>query len=34
MRVLEMFGKGDHAGVIDGMPEYRKAARRGTSGTT
>ena len=27
-------GKGDHAGVIDWMPEYRKAAPRGTSGTT
>jgi 3,4-dihydroxyphenylacetate 2,3-dioxygenase len=25
MKVLELFDRADHAGVIDGMPEYRKA---------
>lgn len=33
-RVLQMMESGDHAGVIDWMPEYRKAVPRGTSGTT
>ena len=32
MGVLEKFGKGDHAGVIDGMPEYRKAYPEGHFG--
>ena len=32
MRVLEKFGEGDHAGVIDGMPEYRKAYPEGHFG--
>ena len=34
MGVLDKFGKGDHAGVIDGMPEYRKAYPEGHSATT
>src|SRR4029078_2474789 len=29
---VEKFGKGDHAGVIDGMPEYRKAYPEGHFG--
>ena len=32
MRVLERFEKGDHAAVIDGMPEYRKAYPEGHFG--
>ena len=32
MGVLERFAKGDHAGVIDGMPEYRKAYPEGHFG--
>jgi 3,4-dihydroxyphenylacetate 2,3-dioxygenase len=32
MKVLELFGKGDHAAVIDGMPEYRKAYPEGHFG--
>ncbi|HEX5949456.1 MAG TPA: catechol 1,2-dioxygenase [Actinomycetota bacterium] len=32
MNVLEMFERGDHAGVIDGMPEYRKAHPEGKFG--
>jgi 3,4-dihydroxyphenylacetate 2,3-dioxygenase len=32
MGVLEKFAKGDHAGVIDGMPEYRKAYPEGHFG--
>ncbi len=32
MRVLEMFERGDHAGVIDGMPEYRTAHPEGKFG--
>lgn len=32
MRVLDLFGKGDHAAVIDGMPEYRKAYPEGHFG--
>jgi len=32
MEVLELFGKGDHAAVIDGMPEYRKAYPEGHFG--
>ena len=32
MKVLGMLGKGDHAGVIDGMPEYRKAYPEGHFG--
>jgi 3,4-dihydroxyphenylacetate 2,3-dioxygenase len=31
-RVLRMLETGDHAGVIDGMPEYRKAAPEGHFG--
>jgi len=31
-RVLRMLEAGDHAGVIDGMPEYRKAAPEGHFG--
>ena len=31
-RVLRMFEQGDHAGVIDAMPEYRKAAPEGHFG--
>ena len=31
-KVLGMFEKGDHAGVIDGMPEYRKAYPEGHFG--
>jgi 3,4-dihydroxyphenylacetate 2,3-dioxygenase len=32
MQVVERFQKGDHAGVIDGMPEYRKAYPEGHFG--
>jgi len=32
MEVLAKFEKGDHAGVIDGMPEYRKAYPEGHFG--
>jgi hypothetical protein len=32
MRVLEKLERGDHAGVIDGMPEYRKAHPEGRFG--
>lgn len=32
MRVLEMMRKGEHASVIDGMPEYRKAYPEGHFG--
>jgi 3,4-dihydroxyphenylacetate 2,3-dioxygenase len=32
MKVLDMMQKGDHAGVIDGMPEYRKAYPEGHFG--
>lgn len=32
MKVLDMMHKGDHAGVIDGMPEYRKAYPEGHFG--
>jgi 3,4-dihydroxyphenylacetate 2,3-dioxygenase len=32
MGVLERFAKGDHAGVIDGMPEYRRAYPEGHFG--
>ena len=32
MRVLEMMRKGEHAGVVDGMPEYRKAYPEGHFG--
>jgi 3,4-dihydroxyphenylacetate 2,3-dioxygenase len=32
MKVLKMFERGDHAGVIDGMPEYRKAHPEGKFG--
>ena len=32
MEVLDKFEKGDHAGVIDGMPEYRKAYPEGHFG--
>lgn len=31
-RVLQMMGEGDHAGIIEGMPEYRKAAPEGHFG--
>src|SRR5512134_1329946 len=32
MKVLELFGRGDHAAVIDGMPEYKKAYPEGHFG--
>ncbi|HEU4355605.1 MAG TPA: catechol 1,2-dioxygenase [Actinomycetota bacterium] len=32
MKVLEMFERGDHAGVIEGMPEYRTAHPEGKFG--
>jgi len=32
MKVLDMMQKGDHAGVIEGMPEYRKAYPEGHFG--
>jgi 3,4-dihydroxyphenylacetate 2,3-dioxygenase len=32
MKVLDMMQKGDHAGVIDGMPDYRKAYPEGHFG--
>jgi 3,4-dihydroxyphenylacetate 2,3-dioxygenase len=31
-RVLKMMQEGDHAGIIDGMPEYRRAAPEGHFG--
>ena len=31
-RVLKMMEEGDHAGIIDGMPEYRRAAPEGHFG--